>query len=135
MLQPKRQKYRKHFRGTMKGKAGKGNKLDFGEYGLKSITGGWMSANQIEAARKAITNYTKRQAKLWIRVFPDKSYTKKAAGSRMGQGKGEIEGYVAVIRPGRVIFELAGVDEEIAREAIKRAAAKLSLKTTFIKKD
>lgn len=135
MLQPKRQKYRKHFRGKIKGKAIAGSDLAFGEYGLKVLTGGWLHSRQIEAARKTISHYTKRQAKVWIKVFPDKSYTKKAAGSRMGQGKGDIEGYVAVIRPGRIIFELAGVAEEIAKEAIRRAGAKLPFKTKFIQKD
>jgi len=135
VLQPKRQKYRKHFRGTRKGKTKAGFDLNFGEYGLKAQAGGWLFARQIEAARKTLTHYTKRQAKLWIRVFPDKSYTKKAAGSRMGQGKGDIEGYVVVIKPGRIIFELAGVSEEIAREAIRRAGAKLPFKNKFIKRD
>jgi len=135
MLQPKRQKYRKHFRGTMKGKTKAGFDLNFGEYGLKALTGGWLFSRQIEAARKALSHHTKRQAKLWIRVFPDKPYTKKAAGSRMGQGKGDIEGYVAVIRPGRIIFELAGIEEGIAREAIRRAGAKLPFRNKFIKRD
>jgi len=135
MLQPKRRKYRKSFRGTMKGKSTAGSTLNFGEFGLKSLDSGWLSAKQIEAARKAITHHTKRVAKLWIRVFPDKPYTKKASGVRMGGGKGDIEGYVVVIRRGRIIFELAGVTEEIAREAIRKASAKLPFKTKFIKKD
>jgi large subunit ribosomal protein L16 len=135
LLQPKRQKYRKHFRGTRKGKAVAGSQLEFGEFALKSLGGGWLTARQIEAARKTITHHTKRAAKLWIRIFPDKSFTKKAAGSRMGRGKGDIEGYVAVIRPGRIIFELAGVEEEIAREAIRKAAAKLPFATKFIKRE
>lgn len=135
MLQPKKQKYRKHFRGTNKGRAQAGSSLDFGEYGLKSQGRGWLSARQIEAARKAISHYTKRQAKLWIRVFPDKTYTKKAAGVRMGGGKGDVEGYVVVIRPGRIIFELAGVEEEVAKEAIRRAAAKLPFSSKFVKKE
>lgn len=134
MLQPKKMRYRKHFRGTIKGKSKAGSVLEHGEFGLKSLSSGWLTARQIEAARKTITHHTKRAAKLWIRVFPAKTFTKKASGSRMGQGKGEIEGYVAVIRPGRIIFELAGVAEEIAFEAIRRAAAKLPLKTKFIKK-
>ena len=132
MLQPKRQKYRKHFRGTIKGKAITGSKLVFGEFGLKSLGGGWLTAKQIEAARKAIAHHTKRAAKLWIRVFPDKTFTKKGAGVRMGGGKGDIEGYVAVIRPGRIIFELAGVEQNIAEEAVRKAASKLPFKAKFV---
>jgi large subunit ribosomal protein L16 len=135
MLQPKKQKYRKHFRGKRRGVREAGSNLDFGEYGLKSLGRGWLSSRQIEAARKAISHYTKRIGKLWIRVFPDKTYTKKAAGAPMGGGKGDIEGYVAVIRPGRMIFELTGVDKETAEEALKRAGAKLPFKTKFISKD
>lgn len=132
MLQPKRQKYRKHFRGSMKGVATAGSKMSFGEYGLKAIGRGWLTARQIEAARKAITHYTKRAGKMWIRVFPDKTYTKKGAGVRMGGGKGEIEGYVAVVKPGRIIFELAGVELNIAQEALRRAAQKLPFKAKFV---
>ncbi len=135
MLQPKKQKYRKHFRGTMKGVRESGVHVEFGEYGLKSLDRGWLDSRQIEAARKAIVHYTKRGGKLWIRVFPDKPYTKKPAGTRMGSGKGEIEGYVAVIRPGRIIFELGGLEEELAFEALKRGGAKLPLKTKLVKKD
>jgi len=134
MLQPKRMKYRKHFRGSMRGNANVGSKVSFGEYGLKSIGRGWMSNRQIEAARKTITHHTKRAGKLWIRVFPDKTYTKKGAGVRMGGGKGEIEGYVCVIKPGRVIFELAGVEESIARESFRLATQKLPMKTKFVKR-
>lgn len=134
MLQPKRQKYRKHFRGSMKGTASAGSKVSFGEFGLKAIDRSWLSARQIEAARKTITHYTKRAGKLWIRVFPDKTYTKKGAGVRMGGGKGEIEGYVSVVKPGRMIFELAGVPEDIAKEAFRRATQKLPLKTIFVTK-
>lgn len=134
MLQPKKQKYRKHFRGSMKGIRTSGSQLEFGEYGLKSQGRSWLTSRQIEAARKAVSHYTKRAGKLWIRVFPDKTFTKKAAGSRMGGGKGDVEGYVAVIRPGRIIFELAGVEEEIAFNALKRAGAKLPFKTKFVKK-
>ena len=119
----------------MTGIASGGANLDFGEYGLKSQGRVWLNAIQLEAARKAISHYTKRVGKLWIRVFPDKTYTKKGAGTRMGGGKGEVEGYVAVVKPGRIIFELGGLTEEIAREAFKRAAAKLPIKTKFIKKD
>jgi large subunit ribosomal protein L16 len=132
MLQPKRQKYRKHFRGKMKGVATAGSKMSFGEYGLKAIGRGWLTSRQIEAARKAITHYTKRAGKMWIRVFPDKTYTKKGAGVRMGGGKGEIEGYVAVVKPGRIIFELAGVELDIAQEAFRRAAQKLPFKAKFV---
>lgn len=134
MLQPKRQKYRKHFRGTMRGVATAGSKVSFGDFGLKAIGRGWLSARQIEAARKAITHYTKRTGKLWIRVFPDKTYTKKGAGVRMGGGKGEIEGYVCVIKPGRVIFELAGVEKEIVKEAFRRAGQKFPFKTKLAKR-
>jgi large subunit ribosomal protein L16 len=132
MLQPKRSKYRKQFRGTMAGIANRGNSLAFGEFGLKSLDRGWLSARQIEAARKTITHATKRVGKVWLRVFPDKPYTKKGAGVRMGGGKGEIEGYVAVIHPGRILFELAGVSESVAKEAFRLAGRKLSLKTKFI---
>jgi len=132
MLQPKKQKYRKHFRGSMKGVATAGSRVSFGEYGLKAIGRGWLSARQIEAARKAITHHTKRAGKLWIRVFPDKTYTKKGSGVRMGGGKGEIEGYVCVIKPGRVIFELAGVDQPTARESFRLATQKLPFKTKFV---
>lgn len=132
MLQPKRQKYRKQFRGTMAGNANKGNRLEFGEFGLKSLDRGWLTARQIEAARKTIAHSTKRVGKVWLRVFPDKSYTKKGAGVRMGGGKGEIEGYVCVIRPGRMLFELGGVTAETAKEAFRLAGRKLALKTKFI---
>lgn len=132
MLQPKRQKYRKQFRGSMGGNANSGNTLAFGEFGLKSLDRGWLSARNIEAARKTIAHATKRIGKMWLRVFPDKSYTKKGAGVRMGGGKGEIEGYVAVIRPGRMLFELSGVTEAVAREALRLAGRKIALKTKFI---
>ena len=132
MLQPKRQKYRKHFRGTMTGISQAGSEVSFGEYGLKSLGRGWLSARQIEAARKAISHYTKRIGKVWIRVFPDKSYTKKGAGVRMGGGKGEIEGYVFPVTPGRIIFELAGVQEVVAREAFRLAGGKLPFKTKIV---
>jgi len=134
MLQPKRQKYRKHFRGKMRGMAIAGSRVSFGEYGLKALGRGWVTARQIEAARKTITHHTKRAGKMWIRVFPDKTYTKKGAGVRMGGGKGEIEGYVCVVKPGRVIFELAGVEEDIARESFRLATQKLPIKTKFVKR-
>lgn len=135
MLQPKRQKYRKFFRGTMRGIATTGYKVSFGDYGLKSQGCGWVSAVQIEAARKAISHFTKRAGKLWIRIFPDKTYTQKGAGTRMGSGKGEVAGYVAVVKPGRIIFELGGIDKSTARIAFERAAAKLPIKTKFVSKD
>jgi len=118
----------------MRGNAGRGITLAFGEYGLKALTRGWVSARQIEAARKVITHATKRTGKLWIRIFPDKSYTKKGAGVRMGSGKGDIEGYVAVVRPGRIIFELAGVEKGLSQEALRKAAQKLSLRSKIITK-
>ena len=116
----------------MAGNANSGNTLEFGEFGLKSLDRGWLTARQIEAARKTIAHATKRIGKIWLRVFPDKSYTKKGAGVRMGGGKGEIEGYVCVIRPGRMLFELGGVTAETAREAFRLAARKLALKTKFV---
>ena len=134
MMQPKRQKYRKSFRGSMGGKSYKGATLAFGDFGLKAIGRGWLSARQIEAARKTISHHTKRVGRLWVRVFPDKSYTKKGAGVRMGGGKGEIEGYVCVVRPGRVLFELDGLDEVDARRILKNVTSKLSVKTKFIGK-
>ncbi|MEK7091164.1 MAG: 50S ribosomal protein L16 [Patescibacteria group bacterium] len=135
MLQPKKQKYRKQFRGHMGGTASRGNALNFGEFGLKAISRGWLSAKQIEAARKAITHYSQRGGKVWIRVFPDKPITKKALGTRMGSGKGDIFDYVAVITPGRIIFEIAGVSEEVARTAFHRAIAKLPFKFRIISKN
>jgi large subunit ribosomal protein L16 len=134
MLQPRKQKYRKQFRGKIRGKANRGNTVEFGEFGLKTKDGGWLKVAQIEAARKTIVHYTKRKGKLWIRVIADKPITKKAAGVRMGGGKGEIDTYVAVIKPGRVIFELAGVEKEIAHQALKLAAAKLPLRSFFVER-
>ena len=135
MLQPKKQKYRKQFRGHMGGSASRGNTLNFGEFGLKSLSRGWLSAKQIEAARKAIAHYSQRGGKVWIRVFPDKPITKKALGTRMGSGKGDIFDYVAVVTPGRIVFEIAGVSEEVARTAFVRAAAKLPFKFKIISKN
>jgi large subunit ribosomal protein L16 len=134
MLQPKKEKYRKKFRGKMKGKSFRANKIAFGEFGLKSITRSWVKSTQLEAARKAIVHCTKRKGKLWIRIFPDKSYTIKPAEVKMGGGKGDVEGYVAVVRPGRIIFELGGIEENIARESFKRAGMKLPVRTKFITK-
>lgn len=135
MLQPKKSKYRKQFRGKRRGLAFRGSTLSFGDYGLKSQSRGWMTANQIEAARRALAHHTKREGKIWIRVFPDKPITKKAAGVRMGSGKGDIDKYVAVVKPGRILFEMAGVSEEIALESMKLASAKLPFKTKIIKKE
>jgi large subunit ribosomal protein L16 len=127
-------KYRKQHRGRLKGKAGRGNVVQFGEYGLQALEPIWLTARQIEAARKTMVRYTKRRGKVWIRIFPDKPYTKKAAETRMGTGKGAVEYYVAVIQPGRVLFEMGGVTEAEAREALRLAAFKLPIKTRFIKR-
>ena len=134
MLIPKRVKYRRQHRGRMKGKAQKGNQLAYGEYGLQSLEATWMTANQIEAARRAMTRYIKRGGQIWINVFPDKPVSKKPAEVRMGSGKGAPEYWVAVIKPGRVLFEMSGVSEEVAREAMRLAAQKLPVKTKFIKR-
>ena len=134
MLMPKRAKRRKQFRGRMTGKATRGNKIAYGEYALVSTEPCWMTANQIEAARIAISRYTKRGGKLWINVFPHKPVTKKPAEVRMGKGKGNTEFWVAVVKPGRVLFELGEVNEDIAREAMRLAAYKLPCKTKFVKK-
>ena len=135
MLQPKKTKYRKQFRGKMRGTASRGTTLAFGDYGLKSLGRGWLTTKQIEAARVAITHYTKRGGKIWIRVFPDKPITSKGLGVGMGAGKGDVVGWVAVVTPGRIILELAGVPFSVAQEALKRAAAKLPFKTKFISKE
>lgn len=134
MLQPKKMKYRKMFKGQRAGMSMRGHTVDFGEFGLKSLGRGFFSARQIEAARRAISHYTKRVGKMWIRVFPDKPLTHKAAGVKMGGGKGDIAEYVVVVRPGRVLFELGGVDEKTAREAMRLAAHKIPMKTIFVKK-
>lgn len=132
MLQPKRQKYRKQMRGRMKGNAGNGTKVSFGEFGLKSTGVGWVTAAQLEASRRAIAHETRRGGKIWIRVFPDKPITGKSAGVRMGGGKGDIVGYVTVVRPGNMLFEIAGVDPEVAKRALKLAAAKLPVLTRIV---
>src|ERR1043166_3764699 len=129
---PKKVKYRKQQRGRMSGKATRGATVAFGEYGLKAMEPAWITGKQIEAARVAITRAVKRGGKLWIRVFPDKPITKKPAETRMGKGKGAPEGWVAVIKPGRILFEMEGVDETTAREAMRLAAAKLPIKTKFV---
>lgn len=134
MLQPAKRKYRKEFRGSMKGNAQRGNYLAFGDFGIKALSGGWVSAAQIESARRTITHATKRQGKLYLRIFPHKPYTKKSAGARMGSGKADIHGYVAVVRPGAVLFELSGVDLATAQEAMRLAGHKLSVKTKFIQR-
>ncbi len=132
MLQPKRQKYRKQMRGTMKGSATRGTKLSFGDYGLQSQALGWITSRQIESARRAITHYTKRGGRVWIRIFPDKPVTKKPPEVRMGGGKGDIVEYVAPVRPGRMLFEMSGVPKEMAREAMRLASHKLPLKTRIV---
>lgn len=134
MLMPKRTKYRKQHRGRMRGKAYRGSTVAFGDYGLQAIEPVWMTSRQIEAARRAIVRYIRRRGKVWIRVFPDKPYTQKPAETRMGKGKGSVEYYVAVVKPGRILFEMAGVPEDVAREALRLAAAKLPCKTKFVKR-
>ena len=134
MLQPKRTKFRKQQKGRNRGLAQVGNRVSFGEYGLKATTRGFVTARQIESARRAITRYVKRGGKLWIRVFPDKPVTKKPVEVRMGKGKGNVEYWVAPIQPGRVMYEIQGVTEDQAREAFRLAAAKLAVKTTFVKR-
>ncbi|MGC8861406.1 MAG: 50S ribosomal protein L16 [Armatimonadota bacterium] len=132
MLMPRRTKYRKQQRGSRKGIATAGNKVDFGEYGLQALEAAWITANQIEAARVAITRHVRRGGQVWIRIFPDKPFTRKPAETRMGTGKGNPEGWVAVVRPGRMLFEMGGVDEAMAREAMRLAAHKLPIKTRFV---
>ncbi len=132
MLQPKRVKYRKQQKGRLRGKATRGHTVSFGDYALQSIEPGWISNRQIEAARVAMTRHIKRGGKVWIRIFPDKPLTQKPAETRMGKGKGNPESWVAPVKPGRVLFELEGVTEEIARRAMELAAAKLPVKTRFL---
>ena len=131
MLQPKRTKFRKQQKGRNRGKANVGNKVSFGDYGLKATTRGRLTARQIEAARRAITRHVKRGANIWIRVFPDKPITKKPLEVRQGKGKGNVEYWVAQVQPGRMLYEIQGVDERLAREAFRLAAAKLPVQTTF----
>jgi len=135
MLQPKKTKYRKSFRGKRRGLAYRGNEIAFGEFGLKATTTNWVSSRQIEAARKKITFMTKRAGKYWIRVFPHKPITSKPVGVKMGGGKGAIEEYVAVVKPGMILFEIAGVPDEIAYEALRKAGHKLAVKTKIVKKE
>jgi large subunit ribosomal protein L16 len=132
MLSPKRTKYRKFHRGRMRGKARRGNQISFGDYALQALEPTWITSRQIEAARRTITRYTKRGAALWIRIFPDKTVTARAAESRMGSGKGAVDYWVAVIKPGTILFEISAVPEEIARSALNLAAYKLPIKTKFI---
>ena len=134
MLMPKRTKHRKQFRGSMAGKATRGNKISNGEYGIVAVEPAWIKSNQIEAARVAMTRYVKRTGKVWIKIFPDKPYTSKPIGVRMGKGKGNVEGWVAVVKPGRVMFEIAGVPDEVAREALRLATHKLPVKCKIVAK-
>ena len=134
-LMPKRSKFRKMQKGRMRGKATRGNKVTDGEYGIQAVTAGLITGNQIEAARIAMTRYIKRGGKVWIKIFPDKPITNKGIGTRMGKGKGAVTYWVAVVKPGRVMFEIAGVPEETAREALRLAGNKLSIKTKFVKKE
>lgn len=132
MFEPKSEKYRKKFRGKMKGTAQRANRLTVGDYGLKAMTRSWITSRQLEAARKAIASYTKRKGKVWVRIFPDRTYTSKPAEVKMGGGKGDVQGYVTVVKPGRMIFELGGISEDLAREALRRAGHKLPVKTKFV---
>ena len=135
MLAPKRAKHRKAFRGKRTGKSIRGSVVNFGEYGLKAQTSGWVTSRQIEAARRALTHYTKRGGRIWIRIFPDKPITKKPPETRMGSGKGDVYEFVAVVRPGRILFEMGGVSLEDAKESMRLASAKLPVRTKFIVKE
>ena len=132
MLMPKKVKYRRRQKGRMRGLANSGSSVDFGEFGLKALEPGWITNRQIEAARIAMTRYTKRGGKIWIRIFPDKPITKKPAETRMGKGKGAPEGWVAVIKPGRILYEMEGLPVEVAKEAMRLAAHKLPIRTKFV---
>ncbi|MBL7049322.1 MAG: 50S ribosomal protein L16 [Nitrospira sp.] len=134
MLMPKKVKFRKMQKGNMNGKAYRGSKVSFGEFGLKALEPGWVSSRQIESARITINRHAKRGAKVWIRIFPDKPLTKKPAETRMGKGKGSPESWVAVVKPGRILYEMAGVSEEVAKEAMRLASYKLSIGTKFVKR-
>jgi large subunit ribosomal protein L16 len=135
MLMPKRVKYRKQFRGRMKGKATRGSTVEFGDFGLQAVEPSWVTARQIEAARRAIVRHVRRRGKYWIRIFPDKPVTAKPAETRMGKGKGSVDHWVAVVKPGRVMFELGGVAEEMAREAMRLASHKLPMKCQFVMRE
>jgi len=134
MLQPKRSKYRKSFRGRRAGLATRGTSIAFGEFGIKALEHAWMSAAQIEAIRRTITSNLKRKGRVWLRVFPDKPVTARAAGQRMGSGKGDVDRYVFVVKPGRIIIEVAGVNEQVARDALKQATYKLPFKSKIVMK-
>nr|MBN1229967.1 50S ribosomal protein L16 [Anaerolineae bacterium] len=134
MLMPKRVKYRKQFRGRMKGKAQRGNKVDMGEMGLQALEPAWITSRQIEAARRAIVRHLKRRGKVYIRIFPDKPVTQKPAETRMGKGKGAVDHWVAVVKPGRVMFEVGGVDFEVAEEALRLAGYKMPIKTKIVRR-
>ena len=135
MLEPKRRKYRKSFRGKMRGNSLRGSSLSFGEFGLKAQGRGWLASKQIEAGRRAITHSLKKGGRVWIRVFPDKPVTSRPAGQRMGSGKGEIDRYVAVITPGKIIYEVTGISKLVAKEAFAKAAAKLPFKTKVVSRE
>ncbi|MCB0826874.1 MAG: 50S ribosomal protein L16 [Armatimonadetes bacterium] len=135
MLMPKRTKFRKQFRGRMRGKAVRGNVVSFGDFGLMALEPCWITSRQIEAARIAMTRHIKRGGKVWIRIFPDKPFTKKPLEQRMGKGKASVEGWVAVVKPGRIMFEMNGVSEELAKEAMRLAQHKLPMKTRFVTKE
>jgi large subunit ribosomal protein L16 len=135
MLAPKRAKHRKSFRGTRRGLSIRGSQINFGEFGLKAVTVGWVTSRQIEAARRALTHYTKRGGRIWIRIFPDKPITKKPPETRMGSGKGDVYEYVAVVRPGRVLFEMGGITLADAKESMRLAGAKLGIQTKFITRE
>jgi len=134
MLEPKKRKYRKEFRGKMAGVATANREISFGDYGIKAAKCGWINARQIEAARRAMAGYTKRKGRIWTKIFPHKPYTAKPTNSKMINGKGDIEGYVAVVKPGTILFEIGGVDRDIAKEALRLASHKLSLKTKFVER-
>lgn len=134
LLQPKRTKHRKTFRGTRTGVATRNNTLSFGQFGIKTMAAGWISAKQLEAARRAMAHFTQRGGRIWIRAFPDKPITKHPAESRMGSGKGDVEGYVAVVKPGQIIFEMGAVTKDIAKEALRLASHKLPVETRFLEK-
>jgi large subunit ribosomal protein L16 len=135
MLMPKRLKYRRQHRGRMRGKALRGSEMNFGDYALKAMEPAWINSRQIEAARRAIVRQMRRSGQLWIRIFPDRPVTMKAAETRMGSGKGAVDHYVAVVKPGRIIFEVSGVDEETARHALTLAAQKLPIETRFVRRE
>lgn len=134
LLQPKRTKHRKAFRGTRTGIATRNNTLSFGQFGIKATQAGWISAKQLEAARRAMAHFTQRGGRIWIRSFPDKPITKHPAESRMGSGKGDVEGYVAVVKPGQIVFEMGAVGKDIAKEALRLASHKLPINTKFVEK-